>query len=109
IDTDGSAFDTVIALYPGSANVFGTNYATDASGVSVGCDDDGGSTAGASKLSPTLGVGDYYLVVKSKTVGWDKTSLPFNVSIRDSDSTGTIACASASQGSKKILQTLPAG
>jgi hypothetical protein len=109
IDTDGSTADTVIALYPASAAVFGTNYAQDMYGVTVPCDDDSGSTAGASRIATTLAPGAYYLVVKGKTLSWNQAAQPFNVSIRDSDSTGSIACASAAVGGKKLQQTLPAG
>jgi hypothetical protein len=108
LDTEGSVLDTVIALYSANTTVFGSNYANDAFGNLIPCDDNSGS-AGASRIAATLAPGDYYLVVKGKTTGWGQPSLPFNLSIRDSDTTGTIACASASTGSKKILQTLSAG
>jgi hypothetical protein len=109
IDTEDSAADTVIALYPGSANIFATNYASDANGAVIGCDDDGGISDGASKIEAELAAGSYYVVVKGKTVAWNQTSQPFNLSIRDKSNTGSIACASSTEGNKRILQTLPAG
>ncbi|MEY4580727.1 MAG: hypothetical protein RL701_5430, partial [Pseudomonadota bacterium] len=109
IDTDGSTADTVVALYPATTAIFSNNYALDAFGNSVGCDDDSGATTGASRLSATLAPGDYYLVVKGKTVGWGTAAQPFNVSIRDASTTGTIACANAAVGGGKIQQTLEAG
>ena len=109
IDTDGSTADTVIAVYPSNTAVFGTNYAQDTFGNTIPCDDNSGATAGASRIATTLAQGSYYLVVKGKTLSWNQAAQPFNVSIRDSDSTGSIACASASVGGKKLLQTLPAG
>ncbi|MET0387322.1 MAG: hypothetical protein ABW321_15245 [Polyangiales bacterium] len=109
IDTDGSTPDTVMALYPATTAVFGSNYALDAFGNQIPCDDNSGSTVGASRINATMAPGAYYLVVKGKTVAWTQTGQPFNVSIRDAESTGTIACASASQGGKKIVQNLTAG
>ena len=109
LDTDGSTADTVIALYAASTAVFSTNYATDSAGAVVNCNDDGGATAGASRITANLLPGDYYLVVKAKTAGWGSAALPFNVSIRDSDTTSSIACASNTQGGKKILSHLEAG
>jgi hypothetical protein len=109
IDTEDSATDTVIGLYAGSTNVFGTNYALDANGAVVNCDDDGGISDGASKIEAELAAGAYYVVVKGKALAWNQASQPFNLSIRDKSNTGSIACASGSDGNKKILSSLPAG
>jgi Lectin C-type domain len=109
IDTEGSAFDTVLAVYPASATVFDTQYATDVFGVKVNCDDDSGELPGMSRIDATLAAGDYYLVVKRKTFTWSTASQPFRLSIRDSALTSAVACASPTIGNKKILQALPAG
>jgi hypothetical protein len=109
IDTEGSGFDTVLAVYPASATAFDTNYATDAFGVKVNCDDNGSASPLQARIDATLVAGDYYVVVKRKTLSWSATSQPFRVSIRDAGLTSPLSCASASIGAKKILQTLPAG
>ncbi len=109
IDTENSLIDTVIALYPGSATSFGSDYATDATGLRVDCDDDGGVIGGASRIDATLSAGDYYLVVKRKTLTWAPSAQPYRVSIRDSEATSPLACASAATGGKKILQLLQPG
>ena len=65
INTDGSAIDTVIAVYDGAETSFATNYATDVSAVTIGCDNDSGGTPGASKIVADMAAGTYYLVVKN--------------------------------------------
>ncbi len=107
VDTTGSALDTVLALYPGNATVFGTNYAKDAFAQTIGCDDNGGGGTD-SKISATLAPGTYYAVVKGATAAWGQSSLPFNLSIRDNSATQAITCADAGSGAT-ITQTLPAG
>jgi hypothetical protein len=107
IDTDGSELDTVIALYPGSVTSFGTDYATDASGGVIDCDDDGGAGT-ASKITTTLAPGDYYVVVKGKSGVWGATS-PFNISIRDDGASGALACANSTSGNTSIVRDLDPG
>jgi cysteine-rich repeat protein len=107
LDTVGSTLNTVLAVYPGNATTFGTNYARDAFGQLIGCDDDGGGGTD-SQITTTLAPGDYYAVVKGKTSSWGQGNLPFNLSIRDDDSTRAITCANAGSGAL-ITQTLDAG
>lgn len=109
IETEGTTTDTVIAVYPSSATAFDTNYATDVFGVKVDCDDNSGSGPIASRIDATLAPGSYYAVVKRKTLSWSNASQPFRLSIRDNQSTASLACASATIGNKKILQTLQPG
>jgi len=99
----------VIALYTGSTNVFGSNYALDVNGAVVPCDDDGGLSEGASRIQAQLAAGSYYVVVKGKSAGWNAGAQPFNLSIRDQTNTGAIACASSAEGNKKIVQSLAPG
>lgn len=109
IDTEGSSFDTVIAVYPSTATAFDPNYATDAFGVKVDCDDNGSVSPLMSRIGATLVAGDYYVVVKRKALSWSSASQPFRLSIRDASLTSPLSCASASIGGKKILQTLQPG
>jgi hypothetical protein len=109
IDTEGSSFDTVLAVYPATATAFDTDYVTDAFGVKVDCDDNDGPSPFMARIDATLAAGDYYVVLKRKSSTWSSASEPFRVSIRDSQLTSPVACASASIGGKKILQNLPAG
>ena len=100
----------MLAIYPGNATVFGTNYVEDAFAQIVGCDDDGGDSAGASKITAALAPGEYYAVVKGRNSAWGAADLPFNLSIRDDSATRAITCAGASgAGTPRITQTLPAG
>ena len=108
IDTAGSQLDTVIALYPGSATVFGTNYAQDAFGNVISCNNDAAGLGTASKISATLATGDYYVVVKGHSATWGQSALPFNLSIRDDGVTRAITCANSGTGAK-ITQTLDPG
>ncbi|HKP59924.1 MAG TPA: C-type lectin domain-containing protein [Polyangiales bacterium] len=108
IDTIGSSFDTVLAIYPASATAFDTNYAFDANGVQLPCDDNSGSSL-AGRIEAPLAAGDYYAVVKSKSTAWSSTVGAYRVSIRDSQATSALACASSSIGARKILQTLQPG
>jgi cysteine-rich repeat protein len=110
IDTAGSTLDTVIALYSASASSFGTNYAEDGSGVTVGCNDNAPGLGTASAIEPTLAAGEYYVVVKGKTgtgASWGSASKPFKISIRDMNTDDKIACAPASAST--LTQALPAG
>jgi hypothetical protein len=109
LDTENSTVDTVLGLYAGNTNVFGTNYALDVHGASVQCDDDGGISDGASRIEAELDSGTYYVVVKGKSAGWNTPSQAFNLSIRDQTNTGSIACASSSEGNKRIVQSLAPG
>ncbi|HKU36870.1 MAG TPA: C-type lectin domain-containing protein [Polyangiales bacterium] len=108
IDTLGSSMDTVLALYPSSATSFDTNYALDVNDVEVPCDATGSGTL-SPRIDATLKPGDYYAVVKRKTLDWSTASQPYRISIRDGQTTSPLACASASIGGKKILQTLQPG
>jgi len=109
LDTENSTVDTVMALYAGNTTVFGSNYTVDVNGALVPCDDDGGVSAGASRIQAQLAAGSYYVVVKGKTVGWNTPSQAFNLSLRDLTNSGSIACASSSEGNKRIVQNLAPG
>jgi hypothetical protein len=108
LDTVGSVLDTVLAIYPGNATVFGTNYANDAFGDQIDCNNDAVGLGTASKISATLAAGDYYAVVKGATAGYGASNQKFNLSIRDDGVTRAITCANAGSGSK-IEQELDAG
>ena len=106
LDTNGSTMDTVIALYHGSATSFGINYADDVYGVQTNCDDDGGATLGASRMTYRLAPGEYYMVLKGKTAF--APAEDFSVSIRDETAGGFVDCASAFNGAK-VVSLLAAG
>jgi cysteine-rich repeat protein len=108
VDTEGSVLDTVLALYPGNATSFGTNYATDVFGDPVPCNNDIGGANRSSRISARLPAGVYYAVVKGTSTNWGATTLPFNLSIRDESANGALGCASVADGSK-ITQQLEAG
>jgi hypothetical protein len=107
-DTEGSLLDTVLAIYPGNATSFGTNYANDVFGDPVLCNNDFQPGNTASRVSGTLGAGVYYAVVKGTSRDWGASSLPFNLSIRDEAANGSITCADVASGSR-IAQALDAG
>jgi hypothetical protein len=110
VDTEESALDTVLAIYPGDATVFGTNYTLDAFAQPVDCDDDGGETPGASRITATLAAGDYYAVVKGRNAPWGGGNATFNLSVRDHGATRAITCAGdTGANTPRISQTLPAG
>ena len=88
---------------------FGTNYATNAMGAIIGCNDDGGGLGGASEINETLAPGDYYLVVKGKVgtgAAYGASSQPYTVSITDYNANSAITCAPAGSSiSETLLRT----
>ena len=112
IDTAGSdllgGLDTVLAIYPGNATVFGTNYAVDAFGDQIGCNNDAVGLGTDSKISATLAAGTYYAVVKGANSGIGQADRPFNISIRDDGVTRALTCANSSSGAS-ITRTLDPG
>lgn len=74
IDTEGSAFDTVVAVFPGSTTNFQSSQA-------LGCDDDAGA-GNSSLLTLALSAGQYYVVLKGDEL-FDQGT--FRVSLRDAN------------------------
>ncbi|MDD9968663.1 MAG: PPC domain-containing protein, partial [Myxococcales bacterium] len=94
LDTSGSSLDTVLALF-------------DDSDTLLGCDDDSAG-GGASRLTQALSAGTYYAVLRPKN--GTATGLPYQLSIRDNDGLGAIACADgAATTGGSLSQALPAG
>jgi len=78
-DTEGTATDTVLGLYPSTCN-----------GAGLGCDDDGGVSGGASLLTKNnLAAGAYALVVAT----YGSSSGPYTL-----HTSGTIAAGGACDG-----------
>ncbi|MDD9969628.1 MAG: hypothetical protein OXR73_25510, partial [Myxococcales bacterium] len=105
VNTNGTTADTVIAIYEDDETYFGTNYALDAYGAGTFCDNDGGSTAGASSITADLSPGSYYAVVKAEN--GSLASMPFELSVKDENANAAIDCATAID--PRIQRTLPPG
>ncbi|MDD9946171.1 MAG: PPC domain-containing protein, partial [Myxococcales bacterium] len=91
--------------YEDDETYFGTNYALDAYGAGTFCDNDGGSTAGASSITADLSPGSYYAVVKAEN--GSLASMPFELSVKDENANAAIECATAID--PRIQRTLPPG